>query len=57
MAAFVATSFYFSSLKSAHSVGQADTFAPQNQQHRSHPQKKGIFISKSNNGVQTMKNK
>ena len=50
MAAFVAASFYFSSLKPAHSVSQADAFTPQNPQHRSRPQKEGIFSGKSNNG-------
>ena len=50
IAAFVAVSFYFSSLKPAHSAGQADAFTPQNQQHQSRPQKEGIFSRKSNNG-------
>ena len=50
IAAFVAISFYFSSLKSAHSTGQADGFTPQNQQHQSRTPKEGIFSRKSNNG-------
>lgn len=49
IAAFVAVSFYFSALKPADAAGSADAFTPQNQQHQSRPQQKGIFSRKSNN--------
>lgn len=52
LAAFVAVSFYFSGMKSAHSAGsgQLEGFTTQNQHHRSRSQQReGIFGHKSNN--------